>query len=71
MLAIRGRRQSGKSRLVAELVESAGVPYLFTTAVKNASPAVQVAAAVVQVVLARPGQAVSAARAGLVLKSSS
>ena len=41
MVAIRGRRQSGKSRLVTEFVESAGVPYLFTTAVKNASPGVQ------------------------------
>lgn len=41
LLAIRGRRQSGKSRLVSEFVESAQVPYLFTTAVKNASPSVQ------------------------------
>jgi AAA+ ATPase superfamily predicted ATPase len=35
MLAIRGRRQVGKSRLLTEMVEQAGVPYLFTTAVKN------------------------------------
>lgn len=41
MLAIRGRRQSGKSRLVTEFVESAAVPYMFTTAVKNASPTAQ------------------------------
>jgi AAA+ ATPase superfamily predicted ATPase len=41
MVALRGRRQSGKSRLVTEFVEGAAVPYLFTTAVKNASPAVQ------------------------------
>ncbi len=43
MVAIRGRRQSGKSRLLTEFVESAGVPYLFTTAVKNAGPGVQMA----------------------------
>lgn len=43
MVAIRGRRQSGKSRLVTEFVEGAEVPYLFTTAVKNAAPAVQLA----------------------------
>lgn len=41
MVAIRGRRQSGKSRLVAEFVERAEVPYLYTTAVKNAGTAVQ------------------------------
>ena len=41
MLALRGRRQSGKSRLLAEFVERAGVPYLFTTAVKNAPPGIQ------------------------------
>ncbi|MGB3411121.1 MAG: DUF234 domain-containing protein [Microthrixaceae bacterium] len=41
MLAIRGRRQSGKSRLVTEFIEQAGIPYLFTTAVKNAGPGVQ------------------------------
>ncbi len=43
MLAIRGRRQSGKSRLLAEFVERSRVPYLFTTAIKNASPALQLA----------------------------
>lgn len=41
MIAVRGRRQAGKSRLLAEFVERAGVPYLFTTAVKNAQPAAQ------------------------------
>lgn len=41
MVAMRGRRQSGKSRLVAEFVENAKVPYLFTTAVKSASTRVQ------------------------------
>ena len=41
MLALRGRRQSGKSRLLAEFIERAGVPYLFTTAVKNAPSDVQ------------------------------
>lgn len=41
MLALRGRRQSGKSRLLTEFIERAGVPYLFTTAVKNAPSEVQ------------------------------
>jgi AAA+ ATPase superfamily predicted ATPase len=41
MLAIRGRRQVGKSRLLTEMVEQAGVPYLFITAVKNGAPAMQ------------------------------
>lgn len=45
MLSVRGRRQSGKSRLLAEFVERAQVPYLFTTAVKNAAPAVQLSTA--------------------------
>lgn len=44
MLAVRGRRQSGKSRLVTEFIESEGVPHLFTAAVKNAAPEVQLAA---------------------------
>lgn len=44
ILALRGRRQSGKSRLVTEFVESAAVPYLFTTAVKNAGPVAQMEA---------------------------
>jgi len=44
MLAIRGRRQSGKSRLVTEFIESEGLPHLFTTAVKNAAPDMQLAA---------------------------
>jgi hypothetical protein len=37
-LAIRGRRQVGKSRLVQEFCDQSGVPYLFFTAVKGASP---------------------------------
>lgn len=53
MVAIRGRRQSGKSRLVTEFVESVGVPYLFTTAVKNASPAVQLETAMQDLASAR------------------
>lgn len=41
MLAVRGRRQTGKSRLITELVETSGVPYLYFTAVKNAPPSLQ------------------------------
>ncbi len=41
MLAIRGRRQVGKSRLLTEMVERSGAPYLFTTAVKTGAPAMQ------------------------------
>src|SRR5436309_2263770 len=37
-VAIRGRRQVGKSRLVQEFCDRAGVPYLFFTATKGASP---------------------------------
>lgn len=37
-VAIRGRRQVGKSRLVQEFCDQAGVPYLFFTATKGASP---------------------------------
>lgn len=37
-VAIRGRRQVGKSRLVQEFCNTAGVPYLFFTATKGASP---------------------------------
>ncbi len=37
-VAIRGRRQVGKSRLVQEFCDRAGVPYLFYTATKGASP---------------------------------
>jgi uncharacterized protein len=37
-LAIRGRRQVGKSRLAQEFCDRAGVPYLFFTATKGASP---------------------------------
>ena len=43
MLAVRGRRQAGKSRLLTELVETAAVPYLYATAVKNAPALAQVA----------------------------
>lgn len=41
MIAVRGRRQAGKSRLLAEFVERAQAPYLLTTAVKNARPEAQ------------------------------
>jgi uncharacterized protein len=37
-LGIRGRRQVGKSRLAQEFCDRAGVPYLFYTATKGASP---------------------------------
>ncbi|MFI6497442.1 ATP-binding protein [Nonomuraea typhae] len=37
-LALRGRRQVGKSRLVQEFCDRARVPYLFATATKGASP---------------------------------
>nr|MDT0664222.1 ATP-binding protein [Micromonospora sp. DSM 115978] len=37
-VAIRGRRQVGKSRLVQEFCDGAGVPYLYATATKGASP---------------------------------
>lgn len=37
-LTIRGRRQVGKSRLAQEFCDRAGVPYLFYTATKGASP---------------------------------
>lgn len=37
-VAIRGRRQVGKSRLVQEFCDRAEVPYLFSTATKGASP---------------------------------
>jgi AAA+ ATPase superfamily predicted ATPase len=43
-LAIRGRRQVGKSRLVQEFCDQAGVPYVFYTATKGASPVEGVAA---------------------------
>ncbi|XVV09878.1 ATP-binding protein [Actinoplanes sp. CA-131856] len=36
-LALRGRRQVGKSRLIQEFCDRAGMPYLFFTAVKGAS----------------------------------
>src|ERR1700728_4109964 len=37
-VAIRGRRQVGKSRLAQEFCDTADVPYLFYTATKGASP---------------------------------
>jgi AAA+ ATPase superfamily predicted ATPase len=37
-VAMRGRRQVGKSRLVQEFCDRARVPYLFSTATKGASP---------------------------------
>ena len=37
-LVIRGRRQVGKSRLAQEFCDTSGVPYLFYTATKGASP---------------------------------
>ena len=37
-LVVRGRRQVGKSRLAQEFCDRAGVPYLFYTATKGASP---------------------------------
>jgi AAA+ ATPase superfamily predicted ATPase len=37
-VTIRGRRQVGKSRLVQEFCDRAGVPYLYFTAIKGASP---------------------------------
>lgn len=43
-VAIRGRRQVGKSRLVQEFCDAAGVPYLFFTATRGASPVESVAA---------------------------
>lgn len=41
LLAVRGRRQVGKSRLVTRFVERSGLPYLYFTAVKRAQTAVQ------------------------------
>jgi len=37
-VAIRGRHQAGKSRLAQEFCDAAGVPYLYYTAAKGASP---------------------------------
>ena len=42
-LAIRGRRQVGKSRLVQEFCDRAGVPYFYFAATKGASPVEAVA----------------------------
>lgn len=38
-VALRGRRQVGKSRLVQEFCDTAGVPYCYFTATKGVSPA--------------------------------
>lgn len=38
-LTVRGRRQVGKSRLVQEFCDRAGVPYVFSAAIKGASSA--------------------------------
>src|SRR4051812_37363463 len=43
-VALRGRRQVGKSRLVQEFCDRAEVPYLFFTATKGASPVEAVSA---------------------------
>jgi AAA+ ATPase superfamily predicted ATPase len=43
-LAIRGRRQVGKSRLAQEFCDRAGAPYLFFAATKGASPVEAVSA---------------------------
>lgn len=42
-VAIQGRRQVGKSRLVQEFCDQAGVPYVYFTATKGASPVAAVA----------------------------
>jgi len=42
-VTVRGRRQVGKSRLVQEFCDRAGVPYVFSTATKGASPVEAVA----------------------------
>lgn len=47
-VAIRGRRQVGKSRLVQEFCDRARVPYLFYTATKGASPVEAVGAFVAE-----------------------
>ena len=43
-VAIRGRRQVGKSRLIQEFCDRSGTPYLFYTATKGSSPVEAVAA---------------------------
>jgi hypothetical protein len=43
-VAVRGRRQVGKSRLVQEFCDRAGVPYCYFTATKGASPVESVGA---------------------------
>ncbi|SFC20411.1 AAA family ATPase [Streptomyces aidingensis] len=48
-VAIRGRRQVGKSRLVQEFCDRAGAPYVFYAATKGASPVEGVAAFLAEV----------------------
>ncbi len=43
-VALRGRRQVGKSRLVQEFCDRAAVPYLYFTAIKGSSPVESVSA---------------------------
>jgi AAA+ ATPase superfamily predicted ATPase len=43
-LVVRGRRQVGKSRLAQEFCDRAGLPYLFYTATKGASPVAAITA---------------------------
>lgn len=47
-VAIRGRRQVGKSRLVQEFCDQAGVPYLYFTAIRGASVVESVASFVAE-----------------------
>jgi uncharacterized protein len=56
-LAIRGRRQVGKSRLVQEFCDRAGVPYLYYTATKGESPVEAVADFFTELRESRLGQA--------------
>jgi AAA+ ATPase superfamily predicted ATPase len=46
MLAVRGRRQAGKSRLFTEIVETSGLPHLYFSAVRGASTPAQLHALV-------------------------
>lgn len=44
LLTVRGRRQVGKSRLLTHFTENSGLPYLYFSAVKNASTGRQLSA---------------------------
>ncbi len=46
ILAVRGSRQAGKSRLFTEIVETSGLPHIFFSAVRGASPPAQLHALV-------------------------